>query len=147
MQHVSWHLQADNPIFEHQVTLQDNYQLVAVLVELGSMSDSPSPRSLAVAGVRGGCKAAPCRSSQRILCSPSRKNGKEGEIFANDQMSCEFNRCGPGLTSERYLVLMDFVGFDPEGTAQVSRPIALPVVRDFKSEINRGEVEGLARAV
>lgn len=29
----------------------------------------------------------------------------------------------------------------------MSRPLALPVVRDFKSEINRGKVEGLVRAV
>lgn len=62
-------------------------------------------------------------------------------------MPCEFDSCGPGLTSETYLVLRDLVGFDPEGTALVSRPLALPVVRDFKSEINRGEVEGLLRAV
>lgn len=65
----------------------------------------------------------------------------------NDQMPCEFDSCGPGLTSDRYLGLRDLVGFNSEGTGQVSRPLALPVVRDFKSEINRGEVEGLARAV
>lgn len=65
----------------------------------------------------------------------------------NDQMPCGFDSCGPGLTSERYLVSRDLVGFNSEGTAQVSRPLALPVVRGFKSEINRGEVEGLVKAV
>lgn len=38
----------------------------------------------------------------------------------NDQMPCEFDSRGPGLTSERYLVLRDLAGFDPEGTAEVS---------------------------
>lgn len=52
--HISWHLRVDSPILEHQGTLLDNYQLVAVPGELGSMSDSLLPhyraaqRSLAV---------------------------------------------------------------------------------------------------
>lgn len=65
----------------------------------------------------------------------------------NGQMPCEFGSRGPGLTSGSYLVLRDLAGFDPQGTAQLLRPLALPVVRDFKSEINRGEAEGLVRAV
>ena len=65
----------------------------------------------------------------------------------NDQMPHASDRRGPGLTSERCLVLRDLAEFHPEGTAQVSRPPALPAVRDFKSEINRGEVKGLVRAV
>lgn len=38
----------------------------------------------------------------------------------NDQMPCGFDSCGPGLTSERYLLLRDLEGFNSEGTAQVS---------------------------
>lgn len=41
--HISWHLRVDTPIFEHQVTLLENYQFVAVLGELGSVGDSLPP--------------------------------------------------------------------------------------------------------
>lgn len=145
-------LQVDGLIFDHQVTLMGNYQLVAVLGELGSTSDSPSPhyqaapRSLAAAAGRGGCEAALCCSCGTSPALRAEKTAGR-EIFVNDQMPCEFDSRGPGLTSGSYLVLRDLAGFDPEGTAQLLRPLALPVVRDFKSEINRGEAEGLVRAV
>ena len=131
----------------------DTYQLVAVLGELGSVSDSPPPHCRAAQAPwqwLGGERqlqgsSVPLLRAHPPLSEP-RKTG-EGQIFVNDQMPCDFNSCGPGLTSERYLVLRDLLGFNSEGTAQVSRPLALPVVRDFKSGVNRAEAEGLARAV
>lgn len=72
---------------------------------------------------------------------------RRGAIFVNDQMPHASDHRGPGLTSERCLILRDLAEFHPEGTTQVSQPPTLPAVRDSKSEINRGEVKGLARAV
>lgn len=37
-----------------------------------------------------------------------------------DKIPRELSHCGPGLTSERYLVLRDLAGFHPEGAARVA---------------------------
>lgn len=44
-----------------------------------------------------------------LLAHPSLSEMKKWD-YMNDQMPCEFNSCGPGLTSERYLVLRDLMG-------------------------------------
>lgn len=98
--------------------------------------------------LQGSSMPLPPSASQpvRPLFSKWQKK-RRGAIFVNDQMPHASDHRGPGLTSERCLILRDLAEFHPEGTTQVSQPPTLPAVRDSKSEINRGEVKGLARAV
>lgn len=76
-------LQVGSLIFDHQVALVGNYQLVAELGEPGSGGDSPSPRyqaalrSLAAAAGRGGCGGS-ALLLPRIPCAPSPESGREG---------------------------------------------------------------------
>lgn len=57
--------------------------------------------------------------SAHPLLSKWKKNGR-GTIFVKDKIPRELSHCGPGLTSERYLVLRDLAGFHPEGAARVA---------------------------
>lgn len=92
-----------------------------MLGELGRREDSLSHHCQAL---RQAYKVMTTSSWHTAICTSfafqvEKKNGR-GTIFVKDKIPRELSHCGPGLTSERYLVLRDLAGFHPEGAARVA---------------------------